>query len=81
MSFSNWDGGNGLTNKNTPLAISTVYTLPTPSHMALTWHSGTEVVTSGFLQEQDFLESSLRQRGSRTLEELLSGAPFPHEVY
>jgi hypothetical protein len=33
--------GNGLTNQNPPLA------LPTPSHIPLTWHSGTEVVTSG----------------------------------
>jgi hypothetical protein len=35
------NGGNGLTNQNPPLA------LPTPSHIPLTWHSGTEVVTSG----------------------------------
>jgi hypothetical protein len=34
-------GGNGLTNQNPPLA------LPSPSHIPLTWHSGTEVVTSG----------------------------------
>jgi hypothetical protein len=33
-------GGNGLTNHNPPLA------LPTPSHIPLTWHSRTEVVTS-----------------------------------
>jgi hypothetical protein len=32
--------GNELTNQNPPLA------LPTPSHIPLTWYSGTEVVTS-----------------------------------
>jgi hypothetical protein len=31
---------NGLTKQNPPLA------LPTPSHIPLAWHSGTEVVTS-----------------------------------
>jgi hypothetical protein len=31
-------------------------------------------------QEQDFPESSLLHRGSRTPEELLSSAPFPGEV-
>jgi hypothetical protein len=35
-----WGNGNGLTNQNPPLA------LPTPSHIPLTWHPGTEVVTS-----------------------------------
>jgi hypothetical protein len=39
------EGGNGLTNQNPPLA------LPTPSHIPLTLHSGTEVVTSGFPRE------------------------------
>jgi hypothetical protein len=42
-----WGGGNGLTNQNPPLAISVYPPLPAPSHMPLTWHSGTEVVTSG----------------------------------
>jgi hypothetical protein len=42
---SNLVGWNGLTNQNLPLAISVPS--PPPSHMLLTWHSGTEVVTSG----------------------------------
>jgi hypothetical protein len=38
-------GGNGLTNQNLPLALPSGG-VPTPSHIPLTWHSGTEVVTS-----------------------------------
>jgi hypothetical protein len=37
--------GNGLTNQNPPLALH-LSTFPIPSHIPLTWHSGTEVVTS-----------------------------------
>jgi hypothetical protein len=36
-------GKNGLTNQNPPLA------LPTPSHIPLTWLSGTEVFTSDYM--------------------------------
>jgi hypothetical protein len=46
--------GNGLTNRNPPLA------LPTPSHIPLAWHSGTEVVTSG-LPEVEFSNSSVKK--------------------
>jgi hypothetical protein len=42
---SNLGGGNGLTNQYPPLA------LPAPSHIPLTWHSGTEVVTSELLRK------------------------------
>jgi hypothetical protein len=38
-------GGTGLANQNPPLAISVPF--PPPSHMPLTWHSGTEVPISG----------------------------------
>jgi hypothetical protein len=34
-----------------------------------------------FSQEKDFSQSSLLLRGARTLEELLSGAPYPREEY
>jgi hypothetical protein len=37
-------------------------------------------VALDFSQEQDFPENNLLQRGSRTPEDLLPGAPFPLEV-
>jgi hypothetical protein len=46
---SNWGGGNGLTNQKLPLAF------PTPSHIPLTWHLGTEDVSSVQLILEIFL--------------------------
>jgi hypothetical protein len=44
---SNWGGGERTDQSES--AACHLSTIPTPSHMQLTWHSGTEVVTSGQL--------------------------------